>query len=80
MQVPLGEGPSLEPMWVSDCATDEIAARLEDLQDVLGEEPGADAYTTGRMVRAALDERASRPWPEWTSPSSGWVLRMPWRC
>gem|GEM_PF-5575311 len=80
MQVPLGEGPSLEPMWVSDCATDEIAARLEDLQDVLGEEPGADAYTTGRMVRAALDERASRRWPEWSSPSSGWVLRMPWRC
>lgn len=29
------------------CATDEIAARLEDLQDVLGEEPGADATPPG---------------------------------
>ena len=29
------------------CATDEIAARLEDLQEVLGEGPGPDAYITG---------------------------------
>ena len=45
------------------CATDEIAARLEDLQDVLGEGPGPDAYSTGRMVRAALGDRAARRWP-----------------
>lgn len=45
------------------CATDEVAARLEDLQDVLGEGPGADAYLTGRMVRAALGQRPSRRWP-----------------
>lgn len=49
------------------CATDEIAARLEDLQDVLGEGPGADAYSTGRMVRAALGERASRRWPSFAA-------------
>lgn len=49
------------------CATDEIAARLEDLQDVLGEGPGPDAYTTGRMVRAAIDERASRRWPAFSA-------------
>jgi len=45
------------------CATDEVAARLEDLQDVLGEGPGADAYLTGRMVRASLGQRPSRRWP-----------------
>jgi ANTAR domain len=45
------------------CATDEIAARLEDLQDVLGEGPGPDAYITGRMIRATLGERAVRRWP-----------------
>jgi len=45
------------------CATDEIAARLEDLQDVLGEGPGPDAYITGRMIRATLGERAARRWP-----------------
>jgi hypothetical protein len=45
------------------CATDDIAAKLEDLQDVLGEGPGPDAYITGRMVRAALGERPSRRWP-----------------
>jgi hypothetical protein len=49
------------------CATDEIAARLEDLQDVLGEGPGPDAYTTGRMVRSALDQRASRRWPSFSA-------------
>ena len=45
------------------CATDEIAARLEDLQEVLGEGPGPDAYITGRMIRATLGERAARRWP-----------------
>lgn len=43
-------------------ATDEIAARLEDLQDVLSEGPGPDAYLTGRMVRASVGEQARR-WP-----------------
>jgi len=45
------------------CATDEIAAKLEDLQDILREGPSTDAYKTGRMVRAALGERAMRRWP-----------------
>lgn len=44
------------------CATDQVAARLEDLQDVLGEGPGPDAYLTGRMVRASVGEQ-SRRWP-----------------
>jgi hypothetical protein len=29
-----------EATWLTVCATDEIAARLEDLQDVPGEGPG----------------------------------------
>lgn len=45
------------------CATDEVSARLEDLQDVLGEGPGPDAYRTGRIVRAELGQDESRRWP-----------------
>lgn len=48
------------------CATDQIAARLEDLQDVLGEGPGPDAYLTGRMVRASIGERSQR-WPSFAA-------------
>jgi len=44
------------------CATNETAAQLEDLQDVLGDGPGPDAYRTGRMVRAELGEDESRRW------------------
>lgn len=55
------------------CATDEIAATLEDLQDVLSEGPGPDAYSTGRMVRAALGERASRRWPAFTAAAQAEV-------
>jgi hypothetical protein len=40
------------PHRVTLCATNDTAARLEDLQDVLGQGPGPTAYTTGRQVRA----------------------------
>lgn len=52
-----------ESTRITICATDEIAAKLEDLQDVLREGPGPDAYSTGRMVRVALGDRAARRWP-----------------
>lgn len=55
------------------CATDEIAATLEDLQDVLSEGPGPDAYSTGRMVRAALGERAARRWPAFAAAAQAEV-------
>jgi hypothetical protein len=44
--------------------TNEVAARLEDLQDVLGEGPCRDAFETGTTVRAALDGEADQRWPE----------------
>jgi ANTAR domain-containing protein/GAF domain-containing protein len=47
-------------------ATNETAARLEDLQDVLGEGPCHDAYRTGTAVRTILDAEAARRWPEFT--------------
>ena len=45
------------------CTTDEIAAKLEDLQNILREGPGPDAYLTGRIVRTALSARVSQRWP-----------------
>lgn len=47
-------------------ATNEAAARLEDLQDVLGEGPCHDAFRTGQAVTTILDEEAGRRWPEFT--------------
>ena len=61
------------------CATDQIAARLEDLQDVLGEGPGPDAYLTGRMVRASLGEQSrrvdeqARRWPAFAAAAQAEV-------
>jgi hypothetical protein len=59
-------------------ATNEVAARLEDLQDVLGEGPCHDAFRTGTAVRATLDAEAGRRWPEFTraaraSTGSVWI-------
>lgn len=48
---------------VTLCVTDETAARLEDLQDVLGQGPGPDAYRTGRTVATSLDSPAAGRWP-----------------
>jgi hypothetical protein len=48
---------------VTLCTTDELAARLEDLQDVLGQGPGPDAYTSGDIVVATLNgEDPAGPW------------------
>jgi GAF domain-containing protein len=44
-------------------STDERAARLEDLHDVLGEGPGVDAFRHGRIVTGELRSGTSRPWP-----------------
>lgn len=43
-----------EPHRVTLCVTDDRAARLEDLQDVLGEGPGPTAYTSGHQVRTRI--------------------------
>ncbi|MDQ3155234.1 MAG: GAF and ANTAR domain-containing protein [Actinomycetota bacterium] len=52
---------------VTVAATDDISERLEDLQDVLGEGPGADAFTTGTIVSTHLDDAAQDRWPGFTA-------------
>lgn len=49
---------------VTLCATDDVATRLEDLQDVLSQGPGRLAYTEGVRVRAVLDHVEDPRWPE----------------
>lgn len=48
---------------VTLCTTDDVAARLEDLQEVLGEGPGRDASTTGRRVAGTLPSVEPDLWP-----------------
>jgi hypothetical protein len=48
---------------VTLCATDDTAARLEDLQDVLGQGPGQEAYRSGQAVAATLASAAPSRWP-----------------
>ena len=54
-----------EPSRVTLCTTDDVAARLEDLQDVLGEGPGPTAYDDEAAM--TTDLRADRGrWPLFT--------------
>jgi hypothetical protein len=49
---------------VTLCVTDQVAARLEDLQDVLGQGPGSEAYRSGELAIAALGSlEAADRWP-----------------
>ena len=51
------------------CATDDVAARLEDLQEVLGEGPGTAAFRSGRQVVARIPparEPGDGRWPMFT--------------
>lgn len=50
------------PHRVTLCVTDDRAARLEDLQDLLGEGPGPTAYRTGRRVHLLVGNGDHR-WP-----------------
>ncbi|GAA1519725.1 GAF and ANTAR domain-containing protein [Kribbella lupini] len=52
-------------------ATDDIAARLEDLQDVLGEGPAPAAYTTGEITVADLGNSDPGQWPLFTEAARG---------
>lgn len=56
------------PHRVTLCSTDDLSARLEDLQDVLGQGPGPSAYLTGSQVRMDIgpgpDEGFDDRWPE----------------
>jgi hypothetical protein len=44
------------------CVTDETAEKIEDLQDLLREGPGLDAYRTGDIVVLSRDQQ-ERAWP-----------------
>jgi hypothetical protein len=50
-------------------ATDENAARLDDLQEVTGEGPSHEAYRTGTWVEASFGDRDAPP-----SGSSRWPM------
>jgi hypothetical protein len=45
-------------------ATDEVAAQLESLQDVLGEGPCREAYRQGEVIVTDLNDALSTLWPE----------------
>ena len=47
---------------VTLCATDEYAAQLEDLQDVLGEGPGHSAATSGQIEMCVVPPTGSSRW------------------
>ncbi|MGA8978855.1 MAG: GAF and ANTAR domain-containing protein [Pedococcus sp.] len=49
---------------VTLCSTDDVAARLEDLQEVLGQGPGRRAYSSGRQVVVDLDSEVDDRWPQ----------------
>lgn len=52
-----------EPERLTVCFTDATADRIADLQDVLGEGPGPDAYRTGQSVTGELGGDQSERWP-----------------
>jgi hypothetical protein len=53
-----------ETSWVTLCATDVLAARLEDLQDLIGEGPSRDAYRSGELTVTRFGDDSDRRWPE----------------
>lgn len=54
---------STRPEHTTLSTTDDAAARLEDLQEVLGQGPGADAYDSGTLVAADLSRADDNRWP-----------------
>jgi GAF domain-containing protein len=53
-----------ETSWVTLCATSVVAARLEDLQDVIGEGPSRDAFLYGKLTVTTFGDDSDRRWPE----------------
>jgi hypothetical protein len=54
------------PHRVTLCSTDDAAARLEDLQDVLGQGPGPTAYRTGHQIRVAIGAQGGASDARWS--------------
>ncbi|WP_256795894.1 GAF domain-containing protein [Terrabacter sp. Ter38] len=71
-----------QPDRLTLCATDPTVARLDGLQEVLGEGPGWDAFTSRRVVTADL--REPTPWEHFSSTARQelgelWVCAAPMR-
>jgi hypothetical protein len=52
------------PNRITLCATDMRSDMLENLQDVLGEGPGRDAFDSGQPMQTGLDVKAASRWPQ----------------
>lgn len=52
-----------QPEQMTLCVTDEVADRLEDLQEVLGEGPAPDAYASGVVVVGNIRGEGVDRWP-----------------
>lgn len=62
------DGVAITVEYLSDnrvtlCASNEVAAALESLQEVLGQGPGFEAARSDAMVVAELDGDADQRWP-----------------
>jgi hypothetical protein len=55
------DGLSVNRLTVA--ATSDLSARLEDVQEVLGQGPGYDAYSTGAPVILVVGDEARSRWP-----------------
>ena len=63
-----------EPHRITLAATDSTAARLEDLQEVIGEGPGHSAWQSGRIESVVVpDRRAATRWPAFTDAAAAQV-------
>lgn len=51
-----------EPTRVTICATNPVASRLEDLQDIVGEGPGHSAAASGQMEICVVPSSGSSRW------------------
>lgn len=59
------------PQRTALCATDRRADALDNLQDVLGEGPGMDAFDSGRPIRTGLDRAAAARWQHFIPAAAG---------
>ena len=74
---------STRPERLTVSTSNGTSARIEDLQDVLGEGPGQDAFRDGRAVVTQVDGALGGPFPMFTEmagdiagPLTVWALPM----
>lgn len=65
-----------EPERVTLCATNELAMRLEDLQDLVGEGPGHSASASGQVEMAVVPPPGSSRWPVFSEAAQDIVDRV----